>query len=479
MKPHISSFLAILLFFSLNLYAQVGIGTTNPDPSSAIDISSTESGMLVPRMETLDREAISSPATGLLVYDTDFNLFYFYNGTDWVPLDTGAAEQRDNYKLVKDIADLADELSGGTYVLNTDYLYEINGVITVDAPIDLNGAYVEGVDVGEDVLVNATGGALFTGSTAGSIRNISINGNGNQIFDLTGGSLVVNNTLFSGASAIGSLSGMGLTFFSITQFVNNGDGITVAGTTGSYFMSNSFWTDTNTGTYLDFDGTFDNLQLANGRVVANAGETGVDVSDNPVINNSALMSGLSFVGGGTLVEPYTAGTYDDYNFSVDWDVNCEGIPLEADEAATGDLSLNFYSGTGASTNPTGNGVPLKIAGTTESFNLFRFSSPQTNRLVYEGSKTRYFTVSASISFVGSTNNDVFFFFVAKGDAGDPTATPILTTATAREIGGNNDIGAVPVVATVQLSPGDYIEMWVERDSGSGTIFTASLNVVVQ
>ena len=65
-------------------FAQVGIGTTTPDPSAALDITDTERGLLVPRMTLADRIAIVTPATGLLIYQTDGTTgFWFYNGTTW------------------------------------------------------------------------------------------------------------------------------------------------------------------------------------------------------------------------------------------------------------------------------------------------------------------------------------------------------------------------------------------------------------
>lgn len=65
-------------------FSQVGIGTTTPDASSALEISSTDSGILIPRMTQVQRDAIVAPATGLLIYQTDNTAgFYYYNGTIW------------------------------------------------------------------------------------------------------------------------------------------------------------------------------------------------------------------------------------------------------------------------------------------------------------------------------------------------------------------------------------------------------------
>ncbi|HTN35462.1 MAG TPA: hypothetical protein VL053_00220 [Arachidicoccus sp.] len=74
----------MLLFTTRSLQAQTGIGTTTPDASAQLDVVSTNKGMLVPRVTTAQRGAISSPADGLLVYDSDKKAFWFFKaGTGW------------------------------------------------------------------------------------------------------------------------------------------------------------------------------------------------------------------------------------------------------------------------------------------------------------------------------------------------------------------------------------------------------------
>jgi len=81
MKSLIFSLLSLI---TVSIYAQVGIGTTTPDASAAIEVSSTTAGMLTPRMTQTQRDAIASPATGLLIYQTNNAPgFYYYNGAIW------------------------------------------------------------------------------------------------------------------------------------------------------------------------------------------------------------------------------------------------------------------------------------------------------------------------------------------------------------------------------------------------------------
>ncbi len=61
----------------------VGIGTTSPNASALLDVTSTTQGLLPPRMTTTQRNAISSPAAGLMIYNTTTNKLNFYNGSAW------------------------------------------------------------------------------------------------------------------------------------------------------------------------------------------------------------------------------------------------------------------------------------------------------------------------------------------------------------------------------------------------------------
>lgn len=84
----------LLLIASAQLMAQnVGINSdgSTPNASAMLDVKSTNSGILIPRMTEAQRDAISSPATGLLVYQTDETSgFYYWNGTSWTIVGSGS-----------------------------------------------------------------------------------------------------------------------------------------------------------------------------------------------------------------------------------------------------------------------------------------------------------------------------------------------------------------------------------------------------
>lgn len=89
------NFILILFFLCLLLGVNaqsVGINTNTPNASAALDVVSTTQGVLVPRMTQAQRTTISSPATGLLVYQTDApSGFYFYDGSAWTSLSGGSS----------------------------------------------------------------------------------------------------------------------------------------------------------------------------------------------------------------------------------------------------------------------------------------------------------------------------------------------------------------------------------------------------
>lgn len=83
----------VILLFTSNTFAQVGIGTNTPETTAQLDVRSTSKGFLPPRMTSQQRDAISSPAQGLIIYCTNCGTngeVEVYNGITWANI-SGAA----------------------------------------------------------------------------------------------------------------------------------------------------------------------------------------------------------------------------------------------------------------------------------------------------------------------------------------------------------------------------------------------------
>ena len=112
----------------LTEYGQLYLGTDNPNYSAIMQIDNTNKGLLIPRMTTNQKNAISSPANGLLVYDTDLKAFSYYNISSGTWLNTAISSELSDYLM---ISDFNNSVAGGimqsdTANWNTAYNYSQN-----------------------------------------------------------------------------------------------------------------------------------------------------------------------------------------------------------------------------------------------------------------------------------------------------------------------------------------------------------------
>ncbi|MCG9793545.1 hypothetical protein [Flavobacterium algicola] len=482
-------FTLLLTFTFFAGHAQIGIGTITPNSSSILDITSTDKGMLAPRMTTAQRNAISSPADGLLVYDTDLKLFYYYlfSTTKWTPVNSGVTA-RENFKRIKAADDLsvvlAAELAAGggsKYELDPSTLYEINGLISFNYPIELNNAYIQGLDTNEDIISRASGN-LFDGATGGSIKSVTLNATGGKVFNLSGTAtqnLILRDCIVANSNTVGSVSGFGLVFCSIVQFSNNTNGITY-NNISQLLLSNMGWFGNNSGTYEKLTGTFSLVEKQGGFSKVDATSIGFDVSASGLTVGDGVLESVVFTGTNSAgyVNPYTTGTYPGYNFNNNWNVNSPGIPEEGDANATGGFAVDFEVGTGDGVTFTDNTTRKKVGSmntSTTYSNLFRFASNSTiaNRLIYKGKNQRIFQVSGSISFQVSAAG-TYIIYIAKNGS----------VLSEYKVYGRglvaNDIVVLPLNASVLLAPDDYVEVYAQRYSVSiGDIIVPNMTLTLK
>ncbi|WP_313270686.1 hypothetical protein [Epilithonimonas vandammei] len=489
--PYSKLLLGICLMVSILVTSQVGINTTTPDASSLLDLNSTNRGFLAPRMTTTQRLAITAPADGLMVYDTTSKLFYYYvsSTSSWSPINSSVSG-RSNFKRIKstDVLStvLASELAagGGTrYVMNSNTLYEINGQVQFDFPIDLNNAYIHGLDSNDDIITRSSGN-IFEGATGGSIRNVTLRATGGSVFNLNAAAtqnLIFRDSVVSGSNSVGTISGFGLVFVSIVQFAGNTNGITY-NNISQLLLSNVGWFSNNSGTYEKFTGTFSLIEKQGGfSHVESTLATGFDVSTSGLMVNSGVLESVVFTGTNTAgyVKPYTTGTYTGYNFTNNWIVRSSGIPTESDNNAVGDFSVDYAvgSGIGVSFNTSNPSNIVKIGTATSvssSLNLFRFATDGVpNRLKYVGKNKRIFQITGSVSFQVPAAGTYIIYIAKNGIA--LTQTKIYGRGSA-----TNDIVVVPINGTAELASNDYIEIYAQRYTGStGDIVVPNMSITIK
>ena len=93
----LTTVLIITLAITTTTNAQVGIGVSTADinPSAQLDVTSSTKGFLPPRMTTTERDAISTPATGLVIFNTTTNSLEYKSSTEWVSLKTATPNTAD------------------------------------------------------------------------------------------------------------------------------------------------------------------------------------------------------------------------------------------------------------------------------------------------------------------------------------------------------------------------------------------------
>ncbi len=92
------------ILISTSIYAQVGIGTIEPDDSSILDLVSNSKGLLMPRLSTTERDEITLPATGLMIYNSTSNDGQLNIGTPEIPNWVGIRGQGNAVSMITSVA---------------------------------------------------------------------------------------------------------------------------------------------------------------------------------------------------------------------------------------------------------------------------------------------------------------------------------------------------------------------------------------
>jgi len=343
MKIQLTLILAIVItIFNCHSIAQgvaINNDNSNPDASAMLDIKSTSSGLLIPRMTEAQRTGITAPAAGLLVYQTDSDDgFYFYNGTSWLSLNDAThtpkllADADNNTKIqVEESANddiIRFDMGGTEYFLMDHGRLEVlntGGSTYIGNSAGLNDDFINNfnVGIGNAALYSSTTGDY---NTANGIQALYLNTVGNNNTAI-GKTALLFNEIGSKNTAIGAnslYSNTGGDFNTSIGYFSN---------VGSENLTNA----TAIGAYAEV-GQSNSLVLG-----SIAGENGATSDVNVGIGTTTPDTKLEVQGSNGVTSRLTSATGTDVNFDFkrtgsDWRIhNTAGLLLfgqSGDDLAT-------------------------------------------------------------------------------------------------------------------------------------------------
>jgi len=239
-----NTFIAFAVAFATSLMngnaQNIGINATGATPNSSamLDVASTTKGLLIPRMTGTEKYAVPTPATGLLIFQTDTIGFWYYNGTNWLPLlssTTNTAANTSGWGL----AGNGDTNSGSNFLGTSDnksLRFRTNN--TERMVVDSLGNVGIGTTAPAyklDILDNSTAGSGITSTAANNVSTRTAN-----VTALTQASCSSNNITLAmtesapgtqargyGSNSSASVSGTN-TFFQISGAINTGTSTSTA-----------------------------------------------------------------------------------------------------------------------------------------------------------------------------------------------------------------------------------------------------------
>jgi hypothetical protein len=379
------------------LAGALGIGTTSPAATSILDITSTTKGILIPRMTLAQRDAITSPATGLQIYNTDSNVFQYYNGTSWTNVGgTG-------------VTDLTFSGSSSPVTLNSSTGADVTFVAGTNVSLSqssnqltINSSEVDGSISNEGTLGVSAGAAntsVITSNTSGATGVTIQASTGLSISETTssnGGTIVLTN---SSPDQTVSLTGAGIsnvtgTYPNFTITSTEVDGSTTNEIQNLSLSGQSLGISSGTGVTLPVVG-----------ITAGTGISTSSTSGNFTITNTApnVTTNLSFDNSSS---PVTLNSSDgtDVTFTAGTNVNFSqaGNNLTINSTAMSNpmttLGDIIYGGA--------SGAPTRLAGNTIAQR--KFLTQTGTGSVSAAPEWYFFDESAYVNKYGESNGQVIY-----------------------------------------------------------------------
>lgn len=452
--------LTSILFISAKTQS-VGFNSTGavPDPKAMLDIASTKSGLLIPRMTTSQRDSIVTPPNSLQIYNLTTNTLDVYRSTHWESMNFKSPSS--NQLFVYSLSDLPTP-SGSAITLDSTKIYIFSGFVYIGSNyINLNGAGIRGLDpVKDGIISTATGGILRSVDKDVLIQQLNVvpyssatkaydfsDGTGTKFCFLLLGSAVTENAITS--LGVGQISG----FKAITLFNTYwrcSDGVKIAGHSERVALLESHLSGITTGAGIEFltGGVISDLDISN-NYFTYTGQIGVKVNTGVTIDRGRMTTNM-FRNVGTNISGFDS-------YTPGWDLRQNSyIP-----------NSRAYAFIFMNSNPTATSLPVvntyyKIAGTTTMTKDHRFTTAN-DRLTYTGKDTMTAKVLVVLGAFAPNDNSSFSIAIAKNGVIIPTPNGSMAPSS------NNQSFQITLATEVDMASNDYIEVFI-RTNNSNSYF---------
>jgi hypothetical protein len=460
------SLLVILISFPFTIWCQnIGINATgaSPDPKAMLDIASTTSGLLVPRMTTAQRNAIATPPVGLYIYNLTTNSFDYFNGSSWVSL---GATSFGNTVMVRSVSDFPAAASG-VITLDAGKNYILNGTINIGANyINLNGASLQGNSPLTDVLIStASGGILRSVDKAVHIQQVTIapGSAASQAFDFSDATGTHTCAILTGTSirdlitpslGIGQVSGFRNVIF-LNSLWETRSGLKLTGNVGSLTFAYNIIHNITSGSSIELLSALvvSDVNISNNQFVY-TGQVGVKLNAGASVDFGRFI-GNNFRG----VLTITSG-FDSYTPGWEMSQNT-GLPNSRSYA------FAYMDGNTIATTFTAVGVYTKVLGATTLVTGQKFSA-SNNRFTYLGKRSITTRVFAVIGSKAPFNGADYSIAIAKNGSVLPAPSASLGSLT------NNQGFQIVLETEVSLVTNDYLEVFIKTNTASTTLVVSDL-----
>ena len=441
----------------------VGINATGaaPDPKAILDISSTTSGLLIPRMSSAERNAISTPPTGLQVYNTTTNTIDIYRGAAWEQ----AAFNDSSVKVVRSLTDLPAPVSG-EIKLDSTKTYTFSGLVNISPNyINANGAALRGINPIRDGVMSTVSGAIIRSTNmhvyVEKMLVVPYSAT-TKAFDFSDATGTRSCNLLTGINikdvamateGVGQVSGFRAVII-LQNYWATAKGIKVTGNMGRFICAFTLISNIANGAGIEFlpGLVIDDIDLANNHFVY-SGQTGVKVSAGASINVGRMTTNM-YRDVGTLLDGF-----DSYTPAWEMQQNT-GIPNSRA------FTYAYLNDNTTATSLPVQGTYYKLSGNLTATSSKRFTLA-SNLFTYTGKRNITTRVFVAVSGKSPANNADFTIALAKNGVVIPNPVASLGAMTSGQ-------GFQIVLETeVDLVTGDYIEVGIKRNNGATSTVTIS------